>query len=291
MNVAHIPVLLEEVANNLVSGKDKLFIDATVGGGGHSSCLLEKYPDLSVIGLDMDDDALAIAGDRLRGFEGRVMLVRGNFRDLRGLLEGINVLSFDGILFDLGFSMFQMGGGRGFSFNDDAFLDMRMDDRQPLTAYDVVNSYGYEALKKVIAEYGEDYKAAKIARVITEERKKKPISTAKELSAVVLKAKKRTGRVHPATKTFQAIRIEVNGELDNVRSGLADAIAMVRPAGRIGVISFHSLEDRIVKEMFRTSPLLKAITKKPIRPGRPEILTNPRARSAKLRIAEKKEEA
>jgi 16S rRNA (cytosine1402-N4)-methyltransferase len=290
MDVAHVPVLLEEVANNLVSGKDKLFIDATVGGGGHSSYLLEKYPGLNLIGLDMDDDALAIARNRLKGFEGRAMLVRGNFRDLRELLGGMNVLSFDSILFDLGFSTFQMGGGRGFSFNDDAFLDMRMDGRQPLTAYDVVNSYSYEALKKVIAEYGEDYRAARIARAITEDRRKRPISTAKELSTIVLKVKKKTGRVHPATKTFQAIRIEVNGELDNVRSGLADAIDMVQPAGRVGVISFHSLEDRIVKEMFRMSPLLNVISKKPIRPGRPEILTNPRARSAKLRIAEKKEE-
>lgn len=288
MSVVHVPVLLEEVANNLVSGKDKLFIDATVGGGGHSSYLLEKYPSLNLIGLDMDDDALTIAGGRLRGFEGRVTLVRGNFRDLRELLERMNVLSFDGILFDLGFSTFQMGGGRGFSFNDDTFLDMRMDDRQPLTAYDVVNSYSFEALQKVITEYGEEYRAAKIARAITEERRKRPISTAKDLSTVVLKAKKKTGRVHPATKTFQAIRIEVNGELDNVRSGLADAIDMVRPTGRIGVISFHSLEDRIVKEMFRTSPVLSIITKKPIRPGRPEILTNPRARSAKFRVAEKK---
>ncbi|OPY65644.1 MAG: Ribosomal RNA small subunit methyltransferase H [Syntrophorhabdus sp. PtaU1.Bin002] len=288
MGVAHVPVLLEEVANNLVSGKDKLFIDATVGGGGHSSYLLEKYPSLNLIGLDMDEDALTTAGGRLRGFEGRVTLVRGNFRDLRELLGGMNVLSFDGILFDLGFSTFQMGGGRGFSFNDDTFLDMRMDDRQPLTAYDVVNSYSFEALQKVITEYGEEYRAARIAKAITEERRKRPISTAKELSTIVLKAKRKTGRVHPATKTFQAIRIEVNGELDNVRSGLADAIDMVRPTGRIGVISFHSLEDRIVKEMFRMSPVLSIITKKPIRPGRPEILTNPRARSAKFRVAEKK---
>ncbi|OPX98673.1 MAG: Ribosomal RNA small subunit methyltransferase H [Syntrophorhabdus sp. PtaB.Bin006] len=288
MSVAHVPVLLEEVANNLVSGKDKLFIDATVGGGGHSSYLLEKYPSLNLIGLDMDEDALTTAGGRLRGFEGRVTLVRGNFRDLRELLGGMNVLSFDGILFDLGFSTFQMGGGRGFSFNDDTFLDMRMDDRQPLTAYDVVNSYSFEALQKVITEYGEEYRAARIAKAITEERRKRPISTAKELSTIVLKAKRKTGRVHPATKTFQAIRIEVNGELDNVRSGLADAIDMVRPTGRIGVISFHSLEDRIVKEMFRMSPVLSIITKKPIRPGRPEILMNPRARSAKFRVAEKK---
>ncbi|OPY78129.1 MAG: Ribosomal RNA small subunit methyltransferase H [Syntrophorhabdus sp. PtaU1.Bin153] len=288
MGAAHVPVLLEEVANSLVSGNDKLFIDATVGGGGHSSYLLGKYPGLNMIGLDMDDDALAIARDRLKGFEGRVMLIRGNFKDLREVLGSVDVLSFDTILFDLGFSTFQMGGGRGFSFNDDTFLDMRMDDRQPLTAYDVVNSYGYEALKKVITEYGEDYRAARIARAIMEERRKRPISTAKELSTIVLKAIKKTGRVHPATKTFQAIRIEVNGELDNIRSGLADAIDMVHSTGRIGVISFHSLEDRIVKEMFRMSSLLNVITKKPIRPGRPEILANPRARSAKLRVAEKK---
>jgi 16S rRNA (cytosine1402-N4)-methyltransferase len=288
MGVAHIPVLLDEVTDNLASVTGNLFVDATVGGGGHSSIILERYPGLNLVGLDVDEDNLKIAEERLRDFGGRVTLIRGNFRNLKELLKGAGINSFDSILFDLGLSTFQISGTRGFSFNDDSFLDMRMDSREPLTAYDVVNKYNYEALKRIILEFGEEYRAARIARVITEERKRKPIATAKELANVVGKAKRRTGRVNPATKTFQAIRIEVNGELDSLRSGLADAIDMARPTGRIGVISFHSLEDRIVKEMFKASPLLNVVTKKPIRPGRAEIISNPRSRSAKFRVAEKK---
>jgi len=288
MDVAHIPVLLEEVADNLVSDTCNLFVDATVGGGGHSSFILARYPDLNVVGLDVDEENLKIAEARLRDFSGRVTLIRGNFRNLKTLLREGDISSFDSILFDLGLSTFQIAGTRGFSFHDDSFLDMRMDTRESLTAYDVVNKYNYEALKRVILEFGEEYRATRIARMITEERKRKPIATAKDLADVVGKAKKRTGRVHPATKTFQAIRIEVNEELESLRSGLADAIEMVSPKGRIGVISFHSLEDRIVKEAFRGSPLLNIVTKKPIRAGRAEILSNPRARSAKFRVAEKK---
>jgi len=288
MDVAHIPVLLEEVTDNLVSDTCNLFVDATVGGGGHSSFILARYPDLNVVGLDVDEENLKIAEARLRDFSGRVTLIRGNFRNLKTLLREGDISSFDSILFDLGLSTFQIAGTRGFSFHDDSFLDMRMDTRESLTAYDVVNKYNYEALKRVILEFGEEYRATRIARMITEERKRKPIATAKDLADVVGKAKKRTGRVHPATKTFQAIRIEVNEELESLRSGLADAIEMVSPKGRIGVISFHSLEDRIVKEAFRGSPLLNIVTKKPIRAGRAEILSNPRARSAKFRVAEKK---
>jgi 16S rRNA (cytosine1402-N4)-methyltransferase len=287
MSVAHIPVLLEEVTENLVSVADNLFVDTTVGGGGHSSFLLERYPGLNVVGLDVDEDNLKIAEERLRGFEGRVTLIRGNFRNLKALLKGAGIASFDGILFDLGLSTYQIAGTRGFSFHDESFLDMRMDAREPLTAYDVVNKYNYEALKRVIFEFGEEYRAARIARVIVEERKKKPIATAKELARVVEKAKRRTGRIHPATKTFQAIRIEVNHELESLRFGLMDAIEMLRPAGRIGVISFHSLEDRIVKEMFKTSPSLNIVMKKPMKPRRAEVISNPSARSAKLRIAER----
>lgn len=287
MDGAHIPVLLEEVANNLVSDQSTLLVDATVGGGGHSSYILARYHSLNLVGLDVDEDTLGRAEECLKGFGGRVTLIRGNFRDLKACLETAGISSFDSILFDLGLSTFQIAGHRGFSFNDDEFLDMRMDNRGTLTAYDVVNGYDYETLRRVIFEYGEEHRASRIARVIVEERRKKPITTAKELSNAVLKAKGRTGRVHPATKTFQAIRIEVNGELQNLRSGLDDAIKMIRPQGRIGVISFHSLEDRIVKETFRSSPFLHVVTKKPIRPARAEIMGNPRARSAKLRVAEK----
>jgi 16S rRNA (cytosine1402-N4)-methyltransferase len=287
MGITHTPVLLAEVTDNLVGNEKGIHVDATLGGAGHAFALLEKYEGLRLIGLDVDEDNLKTAEEKLTPYKDRVTLVRGNFRDLTALLGSLHVPGMDSILFDLGLSSFQIMGGRGFSFNDDAFLDMRMDNRDPVTAYDVVNGYGYEALKKVIEELGEEYRAPRIARMIVEERKKKPISTAKELADVVQKAKRREGRIHPATKTFQALRIEVNQELENLRTGVADAISMLVPGGRIGVISFHSLEDRIIKEMFRDSPSLRILTKKVIQPLRPEVLSNPRARSAKFRLAEK----
>ena len=287
MSVAHVPVLLEEVTQNLVSNEGGLIVDATLGGAGHAYAILEKYRDLRLIGIDVDEENLGRAEEKLKAFKDRVMLMRGNFRDLRLLLNSLGHASMDAILFDLGLSTYQMMSTRGFSFHDDSFLDMRMDMRDPVTAYDVVNTYAYEALKTMLEEYGEEYRAPRIARQIVEERRKRPISTAKELADVVLKAKRRQGRIHPATKTFQALRIEVNRELDNIREGVADAIDMLEPKGRIGVISFHSLEDRIIKEMFKGSPVLSLVVKKPLRPERPEILRNPRARSAKLRVAEK----
>jgi 16S rRNA (cytosine1402-N4)-methyltransferase len=285
--VQHIPVLLEEVLHNLVSVEDGLFVDATLGGGGHAYRILERYEHLRIIGIDADDVALAIAKEALRGFQDRVTLVRGNFKTLKEILLGIGVSSIDGILFDLGTSTYQIMGKRGFSFNDEEALDMRMDMRETFTAYDVVNRYQQDELAKIIFEYGEEEKSRRIARAIVEARKKKPIDTAKELADLVAKVKWRRGRIHPATKTFQAIRIETNQELENLKTGVESAIEMLNPKGRIGVISFHSLEDRIMKETFRNSPVLTVLTKKPIRPERKEALTNPRSRSAKLRIAEK----
>jgi 16S rRNA (cytosine1402-N4)-methyltransferase len=287
MGVIHIPVLLDEVIENIVNNETALLVDATIGGAGHACAMLEKYGNLKLVGIDADESDLRIAQEKLQEFGDRVRLVRRNFKDLRRILESLGITSIDGILFDLGLSTYQFMGQRGFSFTDDAFLDMRMDESEPVTAYDVVNSYSYDSLKSVLEEYGEEYRAARIARMIVEERKKKPISTARELAGVVQKAKRREGRIHPATKTFQALRIEVNQELENIRAGVNDAIALLAPKGRIGVISFHSLEDRIIKETFKTSPLLRIVTKKPIRPGRPEILANPSARSAKFRVAEK----
>lgn len=287
MGFAHIPVLLEDVTANLVTNKTVILVDATVGGGGHSSRILERHKQVRLIGIDTDDAALAIAGERLRGFGERVTLVRGNFKNVKEILSSMGVLSIDGILFDLGLSTIQITGGRGFSFNDDAFLDMRMDNRAELTAYDVVNGYSYDKLLKIISEYGEEYRAPRIVGTIAETRKKRPIATAKELADIVCRAKRRTGRMHPATKTFQAIRMEVNGELKNIDKGVDEAIDILAPEGRIGVISFHSLEDRIIKNKFKNSPLLMTITKKPYRPEREEIRENPSARSAKLRIAEK----
>jgi 16S rRNA (cytosine1402-N4)-methyltransferase len=285
--VQHIPVLLEEVLHNLVSIENGLFVDATLGGGGHAYRILERYEHLRIIGIDADDVALTIAKEALREFQDRVTLVRGNFKTLKEILLGIGVSSIDGILFDLGTSTYQIMGKRGFSFNDEEALDMRMDMRETFTAYDVVNRYQQDELAKIIFEYGEEEKSRRIARAIVEARKKKPIDTAKELADLVAKVKWRRGRIHPATKTFQAIRIETNHELENLKAGVESAIEMLNPKGRIGVISFHSLEDRIMKETFRNSPALTVLTKKPIRPERKEALTNPRSRSAKLRIAEK----
>ncbi|MBA4416442.1 MAG: 16S rRNA (cytosine(1402)-N(4))-methyltransferase [Syntrophus sp. (in: bacteria)] len=287
MGVTHIPVLLEDVIDKLVNDETVLFVDATIGGAGHAYAILERYRNLRLIGIDADEDDLSIAEERLHTFIDRVQLIRGNFRDLRQILGDLGIVAIDSILFDLGLSTYQFMGNRGFSFNDDAFLDMRMDNREPVTAYDVVNSYSYEGLRGILEEYGEEYRAPRIARMIVEERKKRPISTARELAHVVSKAKRREGRIHPATKTFQALRIEVNQELENIKTGVKDAITLLAPKGRIGVISFHSLEDRIIKETFKGSDSLALVTKKPIRPERPEILENPSARSAKFRVAEK----
>jgi len=285
--VQHIPVLLEEVLHNLVNVEDGLFVDATLGGGGHTYRILERYEHLRVIGIDADEVALTIAKEALRDFQDRVTLVRRNFKTLREILQGIGVSSIDGILFDLGTSTYQIMGKRGFSFNDEEALDMRMDMRETLTARDVVNRYRQDDLANIIFRYGEEEKSRRIAKAIVEARQKKPIETAKELGDLVAKVKWRRGRIHPATRTFQAIRIETNHELENLKTGVESAIEMVNPKGRIGVISFHSLEDRMMKETFRNSPVLKIITKKPIRPERKEALANPRSRSAKLRIAEK----
>lgn len=285
--IRHIPVLLEEVLHNLVSVEDGLFVDATLGGGGHTYRILERYEHLRIIGIDADDVALTIAKEGLRAFKDRVTLVRGNFKTLKEILQGMGVSSIDGILFDLGTSTYQIMGKRGFSFNDEEALDMRMDMRETLSAHDVVNSYRQDELATILYEYGEEEKSRRIAKAIVEARKKKPIETAKELGDLVAKVKWRRGRIHPATKTFQAIRIETNHELENLKTGVESAIEMLNPKGRIGVISFHSLEDRMMKETFRNSPVLTVLTKKPIRPERTEAITNPRSRSAKLRIAEK----
>ncbi len=283
----HIPVLLDEVLHNLVDNDDALFVDATIGGGGHGYHLLETYRGLRLVGIDADAEALALAKVRLSPYKDRVLLKKGNFRDLKRILREESIEEVDAVLFDLGISLYQMSGERGFSFSSDAALDMRIDVEEALTAWEVVNRYGYTTLTRIIREYGEEGDAAKIVRQIVEARKKGPITNAKDLADIVAKAKKGRGKIHPATKTFQAIRIEVNREFANLADGLRDATDIVTSSGRIGVITFHSLEDRMVKTFFKDNPLLRPVTKKPIRPGREEIRTNRRARSAKLRIAEK----
>jgi 16S rRNA (cytosine1402-N4)-methyltransferase len=287
MDFIHAPVLADEVLSNLVDEDDLLFVDATVGGGGHGYRILERYRKLRLVGIDADEEALAVSSERLAPFKDRVRLLKGNFRDLRQILEEESIHEIDSILFDLGISMYQMTGDRGFSFADEGVLDMRIDRDEDLTAYQVVNRYDYRTLTKIIKEYGEEGDAQRIARGIIEARKRQPIAGAKELAAIVAGAKKGRGKIHPATKTFQALRIEVNSEFSNLEKGLEAAVEMVRPSGKIGVITFHSLEDRVVKNFFRTNPRLTLATKKPIAPARDEVRANRRARSAKLRIAEK----
>lgn len=214
-------------------------------------------------------------------------LKKGNFRDLKRILEEESISEIDSILFDLGISMYQMTGERGFSFTDTGSLDMRIDRDEPVTARQVVNKYDYRTLTRIIKEYGEEGDAPRIAHAIMEARKKHPITDAKELAEIVAGAKRGRGKTHPATKTFQAIRIEVNKEFSNIQKGLQDAVEVVQKSGRIGVITFHSLEDRMIKGFFRDHADLKVVAKKPFRPGRDEIRTNRRARSAKLRIAER----
>ncbi len=287
MAFIHAPVLVDEVVSNLVDENDLLFVDATIGGGGHGYHILERYSGLRLVGIDADEEALAVSSERLAPFRDRVLLKKGNFRDLRRILEEESIREIDAVLFDLGISMYQMSGDRGFSFADETSLDMRVDRDEALTAYKVVNGYDYRTLVRIIKEYGEEGDAPRIARGILEARKKKPITDAKELAVIVADSKRGRGKIHPATKTFQALRIEVNQEFSNLEKGLQAAADMVRPSGRIGVITFHSLEDRIVKNFFKANSRLVSVTKKPISPGRDEVRSNRRARSAKLRIVEK----
>jgi 16S rRNA (cytosine1402-N4)-methyltransferase len=287
MEPIHISVLLDEVLQGLIRPEYRLFVDGTVGGGGHTYTILKANPILRAYALDVDEAALDVARDCLSPFQDRVTLKRANFGALGQILKEDGISTVDAVLFDLGFSTFQLEGGRGFSFKDAGSLDMRMDQSQKTSALEVVNSYTYEALKHMIGEYGEEWRAAHIARAIVAERRKGPITSARALAEIVARGARRTGKIHPATKTFQAIRIEVNQELKNLETGLTAAIDLLAPGGRVGVISFHSLEDRMVKSMFKGTPGLAVLTKKPVRPTRQEILRNPRSRSAKLRIAEK----
>jgi 16S rRNA (cytosine1402-N4)-methyltransferase len=293
MEIKHIPVLLEETVNLLTSNGGKIYVDATVGLGGHSYEILKRNPKVYLIGIDKDPNALEIAEERLKDFEGRFALYQADYKDIDEVLKAEGIDKVDGILMDLGVSMLQLKTPeRGFSFNEDAPLDMRMNPEQKLTAYDVVNKYKEKDLARIIKEYGEERFAYRIAKAIAEYRRKKPIETTKELAEIVERAvpKGFYKKIHPATKTFQAIRIEVNKELEHLKEALIKLPTLLNPGGRIAVISFHSLEDRIVKHTlryFEKEGTLKVLTKKPITPSEEEIKRNPASRSAKLRVAEK----
>lgn len=307
----HVPVLLDEVIAGLQVGPGGRplgrYVDATVGGGGHTAAILAaSSPDGKVLGLDRDLAALKVAADRLRAYQGRFELIHTSFARLREVAQARDFVPVDGILFDLGLSSLQLADAeRGFSFMADGPLDMRFDRTSGgPTAADLVNNLSAEALADVLYEYGEETQSRRIAREIVEAR---PIYTTQELVEVIERAVgRRRGRLHPATLTFQALRIAVNEELEAVKAALPQAVELLRGGGRLAVIAFHSLEDRIVKRFVRREskdcicprelPIctcdheasLNVITRKPIRPTEEEAAANPRSRSARLRIAERK---
>lgn len=279
-----------EVIEMLKPGQGGVYVDATIGAGGHAEKILACIgPEGKLIGIDRDDDALRVTERKLS--DKRVVLKRGSFSDMEGLLheEGISVV--DGILFDLGVSMMQLKNlNRGFSFSSVERLDMRMDERQKVSAWDVVNKYPEKELERILKDFGEERLSRKIARAIIMVRGKKPIQTGVELSKIVEGVYGGRGRLHPATRTFQALRIEVNKELDQLTKGLEAALRLLKKGGRLCVIAYHSLEDRIVKHFLvncSKSGLIKIITKKPITPLLEEQRFNPSSRSAKLRAAER----
>jgi 16S rRNA (cytosine1402-N4)-methyltransferase len=302
----HVPVLLAETLELLAPGRGGLFVDATVGLGGHAAALLEAGPDVRLVGIDRDPQALEVAARRLEGFGDRVRLVQGNFHQLESVLAGSGIHGgLAGVLADLGVSSLQLDTPeRGFSFRFDAPLDMRMGGGD-LTAADLVNERSEGELERIFREYGEERQARRIARAIARARAEEPIRTTGELKAVIDRAKgggrDREGRVDPATRVFQALRIEVNQELAGLETFIEQTIRMLEDGGRLVVISYHSLEDRIVKHSFRDfargevdpvtgrprseSQLIEVLTKKPVRPAEAEVEMNPRSRSARLRAA------
>ena len=302
----HEPVMLKEVIDSLIVSKTGVYVDGTVGGAGHSYAIL-KETDAFLVGIDCDEQALQFAESRLAEFGSRKVLIKGNFADLSKVLEELNIEKVDGVLLDLGVSSHQLNTAhRGFSFNQQARLDMRMDRSLKQSAYDIVNSFAQNELENIIKFYGEEKMAARIARTISKKRQLSPIETTTELAAIVascMPAKLKWQKIHPATRTFQAIRIAVNNELDNIKPAINAAAEALKPGGRLCVISFHSLEDRIIKNEFRAlagdcvcpkdmpfcicqkEAKLKNINRKALIPVAEEIEANPRARSAKLRVA------
>ena len=287
----HVPVLVQEVLSALQVKPGGSYVDCTVGEGGHASAILEAAsPGGRLLGIDMDLQALKTAERVLWSYRDSSVLVNENFRDLEQVAERHGFTPVDGILFDLGLSSLQLqGGGRGFSFRTEEPLDMRFDNRQELTAWDVVNEYTSEELARVLSTYGEERRSNRIAKAIVYSR---PIDTSLRLAQVVQRATRRPlGRIHPATRTFQAIRIEVNRELDNLESVLGQAVSLLKAGGKLVVISYHSLEDRIVKLFLRYADRkARTLHRDNIRiipPSKAEVRTNPRSRSARLRVAER----
>jgi len=293
----HVSVFLDEITAWLVTNRSKTFIDGTVGYGGHSERFLEKAgEDAVLIGIDRDEEALTFCRTRLGRFGSRAILLKGDFVDVKQLLRNVDIPAVDGALFDLGVSSPQLDdSNRGFSFQEDGPLDMRMDQSTGTTAGELVNSLPESELADLIFQYGEERFSRRIARAIVRARERKALVSTQELTTVIkesVPAAYRHGRIHCATRTFQALRIAVNRELDVLEPAIRDVVDTLRPGGRIAVISFHSLEDRIVKHTFRSlaerpHPKVVILTKRPQVPSEAECRENPRARSAKLRVAER----
>lgn len=307
----HISIMPDEVIEYLNIKPDGIYVDGTLGGGGHALLVAGRLSGQGrLIGIDQDGDAIRAAGERLADYRDRVEIVRDNYSSMRKILEDRSIDRVDGILLDLGVSSWQLDQGqRGFSYREDAPLDMRMDQRQDLTAADIVNDYSETDLFHVIRNYGEDPFAKNIAKHIVRARAEKPVETTGQLADIIkaaIPAKVRKGGGHPAKRTFQALRIEVNQELEVLKSNLEDMVDLLNDGGRICVITFHSLEDRIVKKTFRAceNPCIcppefpvctcgkvskgRVLTRKPVLPDPNELEENSRARSAKLRVFERR---
>ena len=301
----HIPVLLDEAIEGLQARPGGCFVDCTVGLGGHAAAILERImPSGRLLGIDADPEAIEASKDELRNYGEAVTLVNDNFVNLEAICKRYHFHPVDGVLFDLGVSSLQLDTAeRGFSFHLDAHLNMRFDPKQGLTASDIVNTFSEQELARLIEKYGEERHSRRIARHIVQNR---PVATTLELARLVEQAlRSKRARIHPATRTFMALRIAANSELQNLEPALKQAIDLLRPEGRLTVISYHSLEDRIVKQFMRRAassclcppgtvmcccghvPTLKLISRKVIKPTSLEIESNPRSRSAKLRIAER----
>lgn len=309
MEFKHVSVLLNECIEGLKIKEDGIYVDGTLGGGGHSLEILKNLSEKGLlIGIDQDKDALRAAGIRLQNYK-NVKYVHSNFYNIESVLTTLDIEKIDGMLMDLGVSSYQLDtGDRGFSYMQDAPLDMRMNRENSLSAYEVINSYEEEELYRIIRDYGEEKFAKRIARFIVEAREKKAIETTLELVEIIkaaIPAKARREGPHPAKRTFQAIRIEVNSELSILNKAIEDGVNRLNKGGRMAIITFHSLEDRIVKLKFKelatacTCPKefpicvcggeakVKVISRKAIEPSKEEVEENPRSRSAKLRIIEK----
>jgi 16S rRNA (cytosine1402-N4)-methyltransferase len=288
----HIPVLAREVLEWLDPRSAKLYVDGTLGLGGHASLILDQSaPAGRVLGFEWDEQAARLAADRLSGFGDRFQLVHGSYADLAAQCHQLGVQQVDGILIDLGVSSLQLDSPeRGFSFRVDAPLDMRMDGRRQVTAEQLVNSLKKDELADIFYNYGEERQARRIAKFIVEARLHCPVKTTRQLAEIVrraIPAKYHPKKIHVATRVFQALRIAVNREFDNLVTLLTDAPGLLAPGARICIITFHSLEDRIVKQAFVNNQAYRVLTRKPVGPTAIEMRSNPRSRSAKLRVAEK----